>query len=393
MKNYKEIFLNKLIDSYENSSIYKTQTQRNNKIYFKFNQKNIKEYYDEQNYIFKKEIDTVCLQLKDQGFIKIYKCKGLQNHIMDKIELNLEKTNEIYLYLNRKEKKEKNNQIQSLLNDFKTNQGVLGEFSRYITNKLEENQSVKKYLDIEDIKQCEDILKGLVAVLNQKEEIFRRNFSVKIYGDSKRYEGLENKIIKIINDFSNDDYINDYNILKNYTYVYFKGEIELNIGDSFINGTNFNGGVAISSKDIDNIDKIKVNGSKLLTIENLTTFNNYTGEGAIIYLGGYHNKIRQKLLMKIYFQNPKINYYHFGDIDAGGFKILAHLKRKTKIPFKPLYMDVQTLMDNIYYAKELTANDISEIKKLLEKEEFEEYFDVLKKMLETNKKLEQEIIF
>ena len=270
---------------------------------------------------------------------------------------------------------------------------MLGEFSRYITNKLEENQSVKKYLDIEDIKQCEDILKGLVAVLNQKEEIFRRNFSVKIYGDSKRYEGLENKIIKIINDFSNDDYINDYNILKNYTYVYFKGEIELNIGDSFINGTNFNGGVAISSKDIDNIDKIKVNGSKLLTIENLTTFNNYTGEGAIIYLGGYHNIVRQKLLMKIYFQNPKINYYHFGDIDAGGFKILAHLKRKTKIPFKPLYMDVQTLMNNIYYAKALTANDISEIKKLLEKEEFEEYFDVLKKMLETNKKLEQEIIF
>ena len=97
--------------------------------------------------------------------------------------------------------------------------------------------------------------------------------------------------------------------------------------------------------------------------------------------------------MKIYFQNTKINYYHFGDIDAGGFKILAHLKRKTKIPFKPLYMDVQTLMNNIYYAKALTANDISEIKKLLEKEEFKEYFDVFKKMLETNKKLEQEIIF
>ena len=392
MKNYKEILLNKLVDSYENSTIYRGETQRDNKVYFKFNSKNIKEYYDEQNFKYKEEIDIACKQLENDDFIKIFKGKGLQNHIIERLQLNIEKIAEIYLYLNRKEKKEKNNEVLSILYHFENREDLLGEFSRYIIVKLKDNQSVKKYLDIENILECKDILKGIDEVLKAKEEIFRRNFSVKIYGDSKKYEALEGKILKIIKAFSKDDYINDYNILKNYTYVYFKGNIKLKIKDSNVDATNFIGGVAISSKDIDNIDNITVEGNKLITIENLTSFNNFNEEGGVIYLGGYHNTVRQKLLIKIYSQNPNIHYYHFGDIDVGGFKILAHLKRKTKIPFKPLMMDIKTLMDHIDYAKDLTAYDTTEIKRLLDNKEFEEYFIVLNRMLDLKKKLEQEII-
>lgn len=393
MKNYKTTILNKLIDTYENSAIYKGDTKRDNKIYFKFNSKNIKEYYDEQNFKYKEEIDIACTQLENDDFIKIYRGKALQNHIIEKLELNLVKIEEIYLYLKRKEKKEKYTELVSLLDSYKIREDLLGEFARDIILKLKDNQSVKKYLDIENLIECEDIIKGIEGVLKEKEEIFRRNFSVKIYGNSKRYEAIEGKVIKVIKDFSKDDYINDYNILKNYTYVYFKGNIELKLKDSNINANDFIGGIAISSKDIDNIQSIKISNTKLVTIENLTSFNNYNEAGGIIYLGGYHNTVRQKLLIKIYSQNPEIKYYHFGDIDAGGFKILAHLKRKTKIPFKPLYMDTKTLMEHIDYAKELSANDIIEINRLLEDKEYYDYHDVLKKMLDVNKKLEQEIVF
>lgn len=392
MKNYKGILLNKLVDSYENSTIYRGETQRDNKVYFKFNSKNIKEYYDEQNFKYKEEIDIACKQLENHEFIKIYRGKGLQNHIIERLQLNLDKIAEIYLYLNRKEKKEKNNEVLLILTNFENREDLLGEFSRYIILKLKDNQSVKKYLDIENILECKDILKGIEEVLKAKQEIFRRNFSVKIFGDSKRYEAIEGKVIKIIKEFSKDDYVNDYNILKNYTYVYFKGNIELKFKDSYIAAKDFIGGVAISSKDIDNIETISIRSSKLITIENLTTFNNYNEEGAVIYLGGYHNTVRQKLLIKIYSQNPDVKYYHFGDIDAGGFKILAHLKRKTKIPFIPFKMDVNTLSKYIDYAKDLTVNDVTEIKRILDDKEYKEYSEVLVRMLELKKKLEQEII-
>jgi len=119
----------------------------------------------------------------------------------------------------------------------------------------------------------------------------------------------------------------------------------------------------------------------------------YEKECGVIYLGGYHNKVRQKLLSKIYEQNPSINYFHFGDIDAGGFKILVHLKKKTNIPFKSLNMEEETLKKYLNYSRELTPNDVIEINRLLENKDYLEYENVLKALLKYNKKLEQEIIF
>lgn len=393
MKNYKKLLLDKLIDSYESSVIYKGDALRDTQIYFKFNLKSIKEYFDELNYKYKEEIDVACNQLEIEKLIKVYKGKGYRSHIIEKIQLNLENIEAAYLFLNRKEKKQKEDEVSLLLESYKEREDVLGNFATYITDKLKSNGSVKKYLDIDNVSECKDILKGIDEVLKQDEEIFRRNFSVKVYGDSKRYEAIESKVIKIIKDFSSDEVLNDYNILKNYTYVYFKGDISLRLKESKINANDFLGGIAVSSKDIENIKEIKVSGSKLVTIENLTSFNNYTGDGGVIYLGGYHNSVRQNLLIKIYSENPHINYYHSGDIDAGGFKILVHLIKKTKIPFKTLNMDSETLRENINYAKYLTANDVNEINRLSEIEEYKDYINVLSMMIRLNKKLEQEIIF
>ncbi len=77
----------------------------------------------------------------------------------------------------------------------------------------------------------------------------------------------------------------------------------------------------------------------------------------MIYLGGYHNHSRRNLLMQIYQKLPDAQYYHFGDLDAGGFYILEHLKRKTGIPFQMFQMDIEILKKYEDYAKPLTEND------------------------------------
>lgn len=391
MKNYKKFLLNKLIDSYEKSKIYKNDTLQDKKIYFKFNSKNIKEYFDEYDYKYKEEIDNSCLQLERENFIRIYKCNDFNNHIIDKISLVEENVVNIYKYLNREEKKQKENLILNLLDEYYGRNDCLGYFAQFIKEKMNNNQSIKKYLDIDNFIECEDILKGVEGVLNEESEIFKRNFSIKIYGDSKRYESIEKRVLSIINDFSKDDVIT-YNIVENYTFVYFKGNIKLQMKNSIISCNDFVGGVAISSKDIENIQKIEVLSEKLVTIENLTSFNNYYENSAAIYLGGFHNKVKTMFLMKIYEQNPSIQYYHFGDIDVGGFKILANLKKKTNIPFKPLNMNEDILVKYLEYARELTNNDIKEINRLLKEDYYKEYRETLNALLKYNKKLEQEIV-
>ena len=77
---------------------------------------------------------------------------------------------------------------------------------------------------------------------------------------------------------------------------------------------------------------------------------------------------------------------HFGDIDAGGFYILQHLRNKTGIEFKPYQMDLQTLKSNLKYTKKLTETDRKRLTNLADGE----FKEVVNFMLENNCKLEQE---
>ena len=149
------------------------------------------------------------------------------------------------------------------------------------------------------------------------------------------------------------------------------------------------GDLGLSSALLDNIESVQVYASKVITIENLTTFNSYADKDAFaIYLGGYHNSIRRKLIRKIHEQNPDLAYFHYGDIDAGGFNILLDLRAKTGISFVPYNMDVATLEKYKDFTKKLTENDKSRLKNLLGGE-----FDlVVRYMLEHDCKLEQEAI-
>ena len=82
----------------------------------------------------------------------------------------------------------------------------------------------------------------------------------------------------------------------------------------------------------------------------------------MIYLGGYHNSHRRNFIRCIYNDNPDAEYFHYGDIDAGGFYILLHLRKKTGIDFKPYHMDIDTLRKYQKYTKRLSDNDIRRLK-------------------------------
>ena len=126
-----------------------------------------------------------------------------------------------------------------------------------------------------------------------------------------------------------------------------------------------------------------------MTVENLTSFHMADSkEVFLIYLGGFHNRIRREFIKKIHRQNPEIAFYHFGDIDAGGFYILEHLRRLTGVNFQPYHMDVVTLRKYQHYTKRLTENDQERLKRLKDSE----FAQVIDFMLEHNCKLEQEAI-
>ena len=147
------------------------------------------------------------------------------------------------------------------------------------------------------------------------------------------------------------------------------------------------GDLALSSDMLADIDNISVFGSAVVTIENLTTFNSFNcNDSFAIYLGGYHNQCRRTLYHAGLCAESDKLYLHFGDIDAGGFYILRHLRDMTGIRFMPYRMDIATLKANLKYTKPLTENDRKRLLALKDSESGE----TVSYMLENNCKLEQE---
>jgi hypothetical protein len=108
----------------------------------------------------------------------------------------------------------------------------------------------------------------------------------------------------------------------------------------------------------------------------------------VLYLGGFHNRVRRDFISMLHDQNSEAIFYHFGDIDAGGFLILEHLRRTTGIDIIPYNMDLDTLKKYEKMGKPLTENDRKRLGKLQEGQ----FSEIVDYMLEKNVKLEQEAI-
>lgn len=393
MKKYKEQILNSLIDSYERSALYKGTSLNQRKISLKVTDRTIKDYFDENDYNKKETIDQSAKELESLDIINIQWGKGYESHLIKSIDLNVGSINDAYKLLKRKPKESSEEECINLLEKYSLENNLLGDFCKIMIGKLEEKSSIKKYLDIENLEESTQILWAIKNIIAQEDEIFKRNFSIRIFGDSKKFELLENKVLRILKDFSEEETLTleGFNILSNPSYVHFKGDARIKLTQKVLDIGELKFGIGISSQDLKEIIDIQINTTKVITIENLTTFNTFNNSNFVcIYLGGFHNNARRELLKKIKASNAKAEFYHFGDIDCGGFKILKHLIEKTSISFIAYNMDLNTLISGRKYCKELTQNDKKILVEMLKDECFKNYFQVFEYMLRENVKLEQE---
>ena len=148
--------------------------------------------------------------------------------------------------------------------------------------------------------------------------------------------------------------------------------------------------VAYSSESLQRLERIEIHGSKIMTIENLTSFKRMREKDYFyLFLSGYHNTAKQRLLIRIAEQNRGIRWFHFGDFDPDGFLIIEHLKKKTGIAFQPIHMGLSELEKYRKYGRPMEKNDRTKAETLIEKGL---YVEEMKFMLEQNCKIEQEIV-
>lgn len=391
MKRYESSILNALLDQYERSKSFIGKNVQNQS----FN-KRITDlfpgYADEANFELFSEVNSQVASLEKEGLIVVKRKKRgkIDTEIISSVTLVVDRLEQCYRALGRQPKADKNAAIKNLLNEYCDRTPLLDSFCKEQFERLAENKKVQ-YSD--DLEKLEQILKVLAEIESVEEETFIRNFSIRVLGDSKAFEHIKTAVVSLLCEYG--DYpdkecvLQDLNIVNNPGYVYVKGNGVITFPGQTIDFGRLDGDFGLSSAVLDDIEKIEVSASKVITIENLTTFNSFVDKDAfVIYLGGYHNSIRRNMIRKIYKNNPEKEYYHYGDIDAGGFYILMDLRRKTGISFTPLNMDLGTIKKYKAFTKKLTENDKARLKNLLGGE----FDEVINYMLENDCKLEQEAV-
>lgn len=343
-------------------------------------------------------VNQAAMHCRQMGFLT-FETEKFSNEIRN-IDLVDEKIEELEAYLEQtyhyESKASKRQYVEELIAVYSGRSPAAELECRKLRQALEKNRIPPKYL------QAKDLLKALVFIENNREELFLREASMLIYGDSKYLEeAMLHPVCKALREFLGrpcgedeleDEILEEYHIRREKQKLCLKGDVMLQNGGKELELGNFVDGVEFFSDELDGIEHICVRVPEFITVENYTSWLRFRKEGAVsFYLGGYAARFQRDFLRKVQEDNPHLVFRHFGDIDAGGLYIHEHLCRVTGIPFQMYRMSCAELQDARFRSclQPLTNQDRIRLKSL---EKQGTYRELAAYMLEKNVKLEQEII-
>ena len=391
------ILLEKLLDKYENSKSYEDKNLIKQR--FSVRPEDICDAYRDSfadvNRISDFEQDVQALER--EGLVRILS----KNGEIQKIVAEEERIAEYYPMLGRTEKKELISREMSLYQNFLGENILLDHFCMEQIRRLEKGKRPEVSKE-----KAENLLLLIQFILNNQEEFLERELSIRFFGDTKLFEkSYRATVCKIMEKYG--DYqdrlfgvsdsrekelilLGEHNIHANPTYVYVRGNGEFLLKNGTVLRLTPENSIAFSAETIKNMDKILINNEKVMTIENLASFHRIHDQDTFyIFLSGYHNTLKQCFITRLAQENPKLRWYHFGDLDPDGYYILEHLKSGTGIDFEPFHMGVDDLIKFREYGKSLNEIDRKKVDTLMNSGL---YCKELSYMLKEDIKLEQEII-
>ena len=397
--DYKSKILSKLIEKYNKRDLKYSGKEINREISVK-----PKDFYrlygtPDADASEEKRINDAVDSLIQQGFVDAKRVKFSDD--ITKIVINLDALDVINQYLADNyqiiQRDTKVSDALALVNEYE-GRGILTD---YYCEKLEK-QVTSKITDI-DLDKVKKVFSILDFIQANETDYYVREVSMLVFGSSKIFEEnpFYDNVCTIIREATgkdrdestpNDDILKDFHIQNIDQEILIKGDVTISFSGYSLAVGNFVNGVAFPSSEIGRIDSIDVATNKLLTIENKTAFYRFDNdEYVVMYLGGYANRYQTELIKKIHGYDPKVEFFHFGDIDMGGLFIHQHLCNSTGIHFEMLHMGIEELNapENRNCLQCLTEADRERSGSLLE---IPEYRDIVALMLEKNIKLEQEII-
>lgn len=404
-----KLLLNALIDKYERGTGYvqgKKPIQRIKLNLYNKGRSDFKAYDIEKSEI-RSQYNTDVQKLKEDNIINFKWMTAEEGHIIAEVWLPFEQLEKAYQVLERKPKGDTVDEVLLMLLEAQERVTspwlliYLDDLIATISNK----RSIGSLLP-NDMQEIKDLLYALVMADHlHEEEMLERVFSVNCFGDSKRFESvIRSRFVRVlkkyivdIDDDNDEEILRRVGIVKYPEQVDFCGEIKIKLPEGLVNFTPLKYGATINAKDI-RMGKFSISNSvkRVLFIENRANFIDYVfqhkrPEDFVVFHGGCYSPVKglffKKLVSGIL---PTTEFYHWGDIDYGGFSMLARLRRNIISSIKPYKMSEKELLKYNDYTVVFGESYLCKIEKLKSYDELQDCISCLNFMTTNRIKLEQE---
>ncbi|MCC7360112.1 MAG: DUF2399 domain-containing protein [Anaerolineales bacterium] len=361
------------------------------------------DYFSGQQAAPRQAANSALSALADQGWVRLHWVKHEIGNWLAAVDLVPGGAAALYALLGRTPRAVQAAALRALLAEQTIHSAWQASFIAWVDHQLQSQRSVAP-LALDDPRANRDLL-GVVGALAQlRAPMLERLFSTQVLGDSKRFGLLRGKVLTVLRrhaptaaDFGDDEnsLLRAFGLERVPEYVALSGPLVLSYHAQLFDLTGFSPSLALSAAMLRLATVADCAAQAVITVENATSFSELThhrpAEVLAIYTGGFASPAVIALLQQLQQGWPRLAFYHWGDLDGGGLRILTHL-RKHLAHIGTLGMNVATFDRYRRLAQPLTAGDQQALMAMQGMPALVDCADLIGALLNAGLKLEQEAI-
>jgi hypothetical protein len=393
--------LHTLLDRYE-------QPERQTVVRVRLSAKTHPEYFSSVSALPRQRTNRALQQLAAQGSLRLHWQKWEQGNWLTAVDLFPEQADTLYRRLGRTPRPRQESELQALLAAQTPQADWHAAFLERTLEQLAQHRAVTP-LTRDDPRWNTDLLAALDAVARLRQPTIERALSVRLFADSKRLADLRGALVAVLrrcdaqaDQFGDDDraLLQAHMLERIPEYVPLAGPLLLQFGTpagatSTLDLRDFAQGLALPTGTLQTSSVNACTAQAVVTVENATSFHELLvarpPEILALYIGGFAGPATLALLRAVAAASPDAVCYHWGDLDPGGLRILAHLRGHLG-QVKPLAMDIATFEQYRRHAQPLTQRDRATLKSLQAHPILNDCSGLIAHLLQSGHKLEQEAV-
>ena len=395
----KEI-INLLLDKYERTAAFQKGELPDRRVILRFYDSGKTDFsaYDIDDHVVRTAINETVLEMRSEKLVDFEWMRGEQNHIIKRVWLDFSSIDKAYQAVDRQSAKllvtavvlELERELKAVNTDW-----IVTYYSE-TKDHLETKCRLGSRLSSDKTERA-DLYRMLRFIDSHSfTALTERVFSEKCFGDSKAFETrMKPTLLSIMRKYVSRE-LTDSELLQTIGISRYPEPLELR-GKITINGNDisaFENGFCFYSNEIE-VAEIIISKTveRILTIENRANFFAYqnTKNELVVYHGGQYSPAKKKLFEKLVAAMPEnCVWYHWGDIDLGGFSMLLRLRTEILPKAQPCRMGIAELQTYQAFTRTFSSDYAEKLQKLKQQEKLSDCLKCIDYMINNKVRLEQE---